>query len=189
MQNQTSFPDHGIVPLDKKTIITYSTITYKNYQKGDLMKRTIIKYIIYGTTVITIFILTTQHCIRYTMTQNTHQSTSYQTPSGLHIQITHKGDSSRPAAKAGDTVTVHYSGFLQNGTMFDSSHKRHKPFSFHLGAGKVIKGWDEGVAGMFIGEKRKLTIPSHLGYGARGAGYVIPPNATLIFDVELLAIT
>ena len=91
-------------------------------------------------------------------------------------------------AQAGQTVTVHYTGWLENGKKFDSSVDRGQPFSFPLGAGRVIKGWDEGVQGMKVGGKRKLTIPSNLGYGARGAGGVIPPNATLIFEVELLGV-
>ena len=91
-------------------------------------------------------------------------------------------------AKAGDTVSVHYTGWLTDGTKFDSSVDRGQPFSFNLGAGMVIQGWDQGVAGMKIGGKRKLTIPSHLGYGDRGAGGVIPPGATLVFEVELLGI-
>ena len=88
----------------------------------------------------------------------------------------------------GKTVTVNYSGTLTNGTKFDSSYDRDTPFSFTLGAGEVIKGWDLGVAGMKIGGKRRLTIPSDLGYGARGAGGDIPPNATLVFEVELLGV-
>lgn len=92
-------------------------------------------------------------------------------------------------AVAGKTVTVHYTGWLEDGTKFDSSHDRNDPFRFSLGAGQVIRGWDEGVAGMRTGGKRKLTIPSELGYGDSGAGAVIPPGATLIFEVELLEIS
>jgi FKBP-type peptidyl-prolyl cis-trans isomerase FkpA len=91
-------------------------------------------------------------------------------------------------ATAGKMVSVHYTGWLTNGKKFDSSLDRNDPFEFQLGAGYVIQGWDQGVQGMKIGGKRKLTIPSHLGYGARGAGGAIPPNATLVFEVELLGV-
>ena len=91
-------------------------------------------------------------------------------------------------AISGHQVEVHYSGWLTNGTKFDSSVDRGKPFVFPLGGGRVIQGWDQGVAGMKVGGKRRLTIPPHMGYGARGAGGVIPPNATLVFEVELLGV-
>jgi FKBP-type peptidyl-prolyl cis-trans isomerase len=91
-------------------------------------------------------------------------------------------------AAAGKTVDVHYTGWLTDGSKFDSSLDRGKPFSFQLGAGNVIQGWDRGVAGMKVGGKRKLTIPPELGYGAGGFGNVIPPNSTLVFEVELLGV-
>jgi FKBP-type peptidyl-prolyl cis-trans isomerase len=108
------------------------------------------------------------------------------TPSGLIIDDVVTGDGA--AATAGQNVTVHYTGWLTNGTKFDSSKDRDEPFVFPLGGGRVIKGWDEGVQGMKVGGTRKLTIPPALGYGTRGAGGVIPPNATLVFEVELLGV-
>ncbi|MBE9042456.1 FKBP-type peptidyl-prolyl cis-trans isomerase [Oscillatoriales cyanobacterium LEGE 11467] len=108
------------------------------------------------------------------------------TDSGLGYVKLVEGDGA--AAQSGQTVYVHYTGTLEDGTKFDSSRDRNQPFSFKLGAGRVIKGWDEGVALMKVGDRFKLIIPPELGYGARGAGGVIPPNATLIFDVELLRI-
>ena len=92
------------------------------------------------------------------------------------------------AAASGQKVTVHYTGWLTNGTKFESSKDRGDPFVFPLGKGQVIKGWDQGVQGMKVGGKRKLTIPPEMGYGSRGAGGVIPPNATLVFEVELLGV-
>jgi FKBP-type peptidyl-prolyl cis-trans isomerase len=92
-------------------------------------------------------------------------------------------------AVAGQTVEVHYTGWLTDGTKFDSSHDRDQTFSFKLGGGQVIAGWDQGVAGMKVGGARKLTIPADLGYGERGAGGVIPPNATLVFKVELIGLS
>ncbi|MGE5313248.1 MAG: FKBP-type peptidyl-prolyl cis-trans isomerase [Acidobacteriota bacterium] len=93
-----------------------------------------------------------------------------------------------PAPKAGDSVTVHYTGWLENGKKFDSSVDRKEPFSFRLGRGYVIQGWEEAVATLKVGGKSKFTIPPELGYGDQGAGGIIPPNATLIFEIELLAV-
>ncbi|KZR86628.1 FKBP-type peptidyl-prolyl cis-trans isomerase [Synechococcus sp. BIOS-E4-1] len=104
------------------------------------------------------------------------------------LRITDLEVGTGPEAVAGQTVVVHYRGTLENGKQFDASYDRGKPFTFPLGRGQVIKGWDEGVQGMKVGGKRKLVIPPELGYGTRGAGGVIPPNATLIFEVELLDI-
>lgn len=109
-----------------------------------------------------------------------------QNPDELNIEVLKEGSGS--GAKAGDTVTVHYTGVLTDGGKFDSSVDRGQPFAFQLGAGAVIRGWDQGLLGMKIGEKRRLTIPPELGYGSRGAGGVIPPDATLIFEVEMLGI-
>jgi len=108
------------------------------------------------------------------------------TPSGLQYEDLVPGSGDSP--KQGKKVTVHYTGWLTNGTKFDSSVDKNEPFTFVIGAGQVIPGWDEGVLSMKIGGKRKLVIPPELGYGAAGAGGVIPPNATLVFEVILLDI-
>ena len=108
------------------------------------------------------------------------------TASGLIVEDLVDGTGA--TAQSGQQVTVHYTGWLLDGAQFDSSRDRNDPFAFGLGARQVIAGWDEGVQGMKVGGTRRLTIPPQLGYGARGAGGVIPPNATLVFEVELLAV-
>jgi peptidylprolyl isomerase len=108
------------------------------------------------------------------------------TASGLQYEDIEEGTGESP--QPGKAVTVHYTGTLTDGKKFDSSRDRNQPFTFTIGVGQVIKGWDEGVMSMKVGGRRKLTIPPDLGYGSRGAGGVIPPNATLIFDVELLGV-
>ena len=113
-------------------------------------------------------------------------SSQVTTPSGLTYEDLEPGTGA--TAVPGQKAKVHYTGWLKTGQKFDSSLDRNDPFEFTLGAGMVIRGWDEGVSGMKVGGKRKLTIPPDLGYGARGAGGVIPPNAELIFEVELLGL-
>lgn len=119
--------------------------------------------------------------------EQTADSTTLTTHSGLKYVDLKEGEGATP--QTGQTVTVHYTGTLVDGTKFDSSRDRNRPFSFKIGVGQVIKGWDEGVGSMKVGGHRQLIIPAALGYGSRGAGAVIPPNATLIFDVELLRIS
>ncbi|NEO68237.1 FKBP-type peptidyl-prolyl cis-trans isomerase [Moorena sp. SIO3H5] len=116
----------------------------------------------------------------------TNMDQAVTTPSGLKYIDVVEGDGAMP--QNGQTVVVHYTGTLEDGSKFDSSRDRNRPFSFKIGIGQVIKGWDEGVASMKVGGRRQLIIPPELGYGPRGAGGVIPPNATLNFDVELLKI-
>ena len=137
----------------------------------------------YLSSLMAIVVLTLAVGVGGSMAESNQEVT---TPSGLKYvdQAVGTGD----VAVVGKNVSVHYTGWLENGKKFDSSVDRGQPFSFPLGAGRVIKGWDEGVQGMKVGGKRKLTIPSDLGYGSRGAGGVIPPNATLIFDVESLGV-
>ncbi len=128
--------------------------------------------------------LTTSENININLNNNMeNQATGSQE---LKVEVLQSGTG--PEAKSGDVVSVHYTGYLTNGQVFDSSIGRGEPFPFTLGAGQVIQGWDQVVLGMKVGEKRKLTIPPQLAYGEAGAGGVIPPNATLVFDVEMIKI-
>jgi len=123
-------------------------------------------------------------CVVFLAAAITEAGRNLTTPSGLKVEIVQEGNG--PVPQKGQTVVVHYTGTLENGKKFDSSRDRGEPFSFVLGAGQVIRGWDEGLALMNVGSRARLTIPPQLGYGSSGAGNVIPPNATLIFDVELV---
>jgi FKBP-type peptidyl-prolyl cis-trans isomerase len=128
----------------------------------------------------------------HNMKESMTSAKKYTTPSGLIIETIVEPVAGAQEVKKGNIAVVHYTGWLdqqgEKGKKFDSSKDRNQPFEFVVGAGQVIKGWDEGVNGMKIGEKRVLVVPSQLGYGARGAGNVIPANATLIFEVELLSV-
>lgn len=147
-------------------------------------------------TIIAFSIISSLILVYYVMANPAQTNTSTSstvttpTPTGVEsdkLSMTTLKEGTGEGAKTGQTVTVHYSGTLTDGKKFDSSYDRNQPFNFKLGAGEVIQGWDLGVLGMKVGEKRKLTIPSSLGYGASGAGGVIPPNATLIFEVEMVS--
>ncbi len=147
--------------------------------------------IILAATLVVAVVAITLYIFRDTIFSPGTQSESVEgelitTATGLQYQDLVMGQGQQ--AQAGNRVRVHYTGWLEDGTQFDSSVERQEPFEFDLGVGDVIKGWDEGVSGMLVGGKRRLIIPPELAYGATGAGSLIPPNATLIFEVELLAI-
>jgi peptidylprolyl isomerase len=125
-------------------------------------------------------------CVVFLAVAMTEAGRNLTTPSGLKVEILQEGNG--PVPQKGQTVSVHYTGTLENGKKFDSSRDRGQPISFVLGAGQVIRGWDEGIALMKVGTRARLTIPPQLGYGSRGMPPVIPSNATLIFDVELVGV-
>src|SRR5262252_735812 len=149
-------------------------------REGEPMKRSRM------TVIMTLLVITSILGGGSIMTTSGQQSKTQEVTTSSGLKYVDQVIGTGEVAVAGKTASVHYTGWLENGKKFDSSVDRGQPFSFPLGAGRVIKGWDEGVQGMKVGGKRKLIIPSNLGYGARGAGGVIPPNATLIFEVELL---
>lgn len=151
--------------------------------------KTIVPYIGGGILfLIAIWFLLTSNINSVSETRPTAMPKQTQTTKADKLKIEDISVGTGREVKSGDTVVMHYKGTLTDGTKFDSSYDRGEPFVIEIGVGQVIKGWDQGVPGMKVGGKRKLTIPSDLGYGATGAGGVIPPNATLLFDVELVEI-
>lgn len=132
-------------------------------------------------------IKTAEKEVAKTQKQETVNQNNNQKNMDLKIETTQEGTGDK-VTKSGDTISVHYTGKLEDGTKFDSSVDRGEPFEFKIGAGMVIQGWEQGLLDMKVGEKRTLTIPSEMGYGAQGAGGIIPPDATLIFEVELMGI-
>ena len=146
----------------------------------------VVAFLVIAAVVYFAFLRNTPSSSSPTISPSTSSQGMITTASGLKYEDLAVGAGAE--AQTGDDVSVHYTGWLEDGTKFDSSLDRGVPFEFTLGRGMVIKGWDEGVAGMKVGGKRRLIIPPDLGYGASGAGGVIPPNATLIFEVELLGI-
>ena len=160
-----------------------ASVSLAQTKKRTTVKRTTVKRAVTkkGTTVRK----TTRTTVKK-MTNNQTNSSAVTTESGLTYIITKRGDGA--AVKAGDNVIVNYTGMLTNGAKFDSSLDRNEPFSFPVGAGMVIKGWDEGLQKLRIGDHAILTIPASIGYGSRGAGGIIPPDATLIFIIEVLGV-
>ncbi len=171
--------------------ITSCSVQYPVQQKEETLKGILISF---GITLVALLVIVVAQFSASATPQTSTNNTSntvmdnlQTTPSGLKYKILKEGTGKTP--QRGQTAVVHYTGTLENGTKFDSSRDRNSPFQFRVGVGQVIKGWDEGLMLMKEGERRLLVIPPELGYGARGVGGVIPPNATLIFDVELLKVS
>ncbi len=151
------------------------------------MKKTLLALIIL-TVIFMIFSYSKQDDkAKKSQNQTVNNSQNKEKNMGLTIETIQEGTGEQEVV-SGDVIEVHYTGKLEDGKVFDSSVERGTPFEFQIGQGMVIAGWEQGILGMKIGEKRTLTIPSEMGYGSRGAGGIIPPNATLIFDVELISI-